>query len=312
MNPKRTSTRRINSRASAGLFAVLMALLVSNVAQAAEKLKPYVLVSNKPGSSADAIMQAKGVLTAQGFKVAGEYSPYDGAYVIAVTSKELQDVASKSEIGGFGAVQRVSVTTTENGVQVAYTNPVYMANVYRLKDDLSGVAAKLKAALGAEKEFGADGLTAAQLRKYQYKMFMPYFDEPIKLNEFPNNRQAVKQVEAGLAAHKGGVSKVYRVDLPGGQASLIGVALTDGCGGDKYIMDKIDFNELKSTAHLPYEMLIQDGKVYMLHPKFRIAQSFPDLSMLGDKSFFSIRCAPPSIEKALGAVSGVVPREDAW
>ena len=60
---------------------------------------------------------------------------------------------------------------------------------------------------------------------------------------------------------------------------------------------------LRSTGHLPYELLVSKGEVYALHAKFRIALNFTDLSMMGDHSFMRIRCAPDSIEGALKQVA---------
>ena len=67
-------------------------------------------------------------------------------------------------------MQRVSLTEVGNSVQVSYTNPVYMANVYRMQGDLSNVAATLATALGKVEEFGAKGMTAKQARKYHYML----------------------------------------------------------------------------------------------------------------------------------------------
>jgi hypothetical protein len=69
-------------------------------------------------------------------------------------------------------------------------------------------------------------------------------------------------------------------------------------------MKEIDFKPLRSTGHLPYEILVSKGEVYALHAKFRIAVNFPDLSMMGDHSFMKIRCAPDSIEGALKRAVG--------
>jgi len=67
-------------------------------------------------------------------------------------------------------------------------------------------------------------------------------------------------------------------------------------------MDYIDFGDIKSTAHLPYEILVSGNKVYHLYAKFRIAISFPDLSMMGSNSFMSIMSAPAAIKDALTEV----------
>lgn len=281
---------------AAGMF------LVTGVApvQAADKLKPYVLASNAAADPAQVIQQTRAALEGQGLEIAGEYSPYEGAHIMVVTSEALRAAAAKSEKGGFGAVQRVSVTEHGGKVQVAYTNPVYMASAYRMAEDLAGVAKRLEAALGPGEPFGAEGLTAKKLRKYHYMVFRPYFDDTLELGEFSSYEEAVKAVEEGLAGKYGGVSKVSRVDIPGKQETVFGVHMTDGCSGDQYIMDRIDFADVKSTAHLPYEVLVSGNAVYALPADFRIAISFPDLSMVGKNSFFSIMCAPDAVKEALG------------
>ena len=53
---------------------------------------------------------------------------------------------------------------------------------------------------------------------------------------------------------------------------------------------------------MPYEILVSGKKVFALFARFRIAINFPDLSMMGDHSFFSIMCAPGEIEDALEKV----------
>lgn len=270
-----------------------------------QSLRPFVLAATKSGNLPAVVTETKESLAANGFEVVGEYAPYENAYVIVVTSPELKRVAGRTKMGGFGAVQRVGATVAGDQVQLAYTNPRYMANVYRLDGQLEDVADKLAKALGNEQTFGAKGRSADELRNYHYKLFMPYFDEVWQLGTFPNQRAAVKTVERNLAKGVSGTSEVYRVDLPGSDQTLIGVGLTEGCGGDKFIMGTIDAaSELKSTPHLPYELLVSNGEVVALHAKFRIAQSFPDLTMLGKGSFWDIKCAPDAIRDSLRAVTG--------
>ncbi|MCB1892822.1 MAG: hypothetical protein KDF48_11425, partial [Rhodocyclaceae bacterium] len=222
---------------------------------------------------------------------------------------EMRTTAAKSEHGGFGAAQRVSVTKVGNDVQVAYTNPVYMSHAYRMAGELKETASKLQAALGKVEEYGAKGLTASQLRKYHYTFGMEYFDEPNEFVKYASYEEAIKAVEAGLAAGKQGVTKVYRVDVAGKKESLFGVAMKgEGDAGkfmdDKYIMSEIDFRDVKSTAHLPYDILVSDNKVYALYARFRIAISFPDLSMMGANSFMNIMKSPEAIREALALTSG--------
>jgi len=281
-----------------------LALLATLNAQASDAiLKPFVLASKGTGTVAEKAEQAKAALTGAGFTVVGNYAPYADAQILIVTSDELKKNAAASEHGGYGAIQRVSVTKAKNEVQVSYTNPVYMAAVYRMKGDLSSTSAALATALGRVEEFGAKGMTAAQARKYHYMVGMEYFDEPSLLAEYPSYEEAVKAVDAKLANNKNGITKVYRVDVPGKKESVFGAAMK-GSGeakdmDDRFIMSEIDFRDLKSTAHLPYEVLVSGNKVYALYARFRIAINFPDLSMMGANSFMNIMGSPEAIRKAL-------------
>lgn len=291
-----------------GMFCLFFSISSAVMAQDAV-LKPFVLASKGPGEVAAKVEDVKAALTKHGFTVAGAYTPYPNATIIAVTNDEMRTTAAKSEHGGFGAAQRVSVTKVGNDVQVAYTNPTYMSHAYRMAGDLKDTTAKLQVALGRIEEFGAKGLTASQLRKYHYTFGMEYFDEPNEFVKYGSYEEAIKAVEAGLAAGKHGVTKVYRVDVAGKKESLFGVAMKgEGDAGknmdDKYIMSEIDFKDVKSTAHLPYDILVSDNKVYALYARFRIAISFPDLSMMGANSFMNIMKSPEAIREALALTSG--------
>jgi len=280
------------------LFLFCSAVLAEEVI-----LKPFVLASKGEGTLVEKTSLVKTALTTAGFAVVGEYAPYTGANIIIVTNDELKKNAAASEFGGYGAIQRVSITEAGKEIQVSYTNPVYMANVYRMKDDLSGIAAALATALGKVEEFGAQGMTAKQARKYHYTIGMEYFDEPSVLAEYGSYEEAVQAVDAKLANNKNGVSRVYRVDIPGKQESVFGAGLK-GSGDsksmdDEFIMKEIDFRDVKSTAHLPYDVLVSGNKVYALYARFRIAINFPDLSMMGKNSFMNIMKAPEAIRHAL-------------
>ena len=265
------------------------------------RLKPYVLASVSE-ESPDAVLETvRAALAEQGFEVVGEHRPTDGAHVLVVTDDEIKSAAAKSEFGGYGAAQRVSVTAVDGKVQVAYTQPAYMANVYRMADDLEGTAEKLAAALGKERDFGSEkGIPAKKLRKYHYMMMMPYFDDHRLLAEHGSHDQAVAAVEAGLGAGKGGTAKIYRVDVPGKQEVVFGVAVQEGEGADATVLATTDKADLKHTAYLPYEILVSGNKAYSLHGKFRIALSFPDLTM---GTFMKISGAPKGIEAALRAAA---------
>jgi hypothetical protein len=288
----------------ASKICAAVALCVAFTATAEEpRYKPFVLVTRGPGDVEKVVEEVKAKLAAAGFELVGSYRPYEGAVILAVTSEELKSAASKQEFGGYAAAQRVTVTKVGDEVQVAYTNPIYMGHAYRLSADLAPIASRLASALGKGEEYGPpEGLTAKDLRGYHYMFRMQYFDDPSRLGKFESRAAAIEAIEAGLAAARGGATKVYRIDLPGGKETVFGVALTDGCSGDAHIMKEIDFKPLRSTGHLPYEVLVSGSSVYALYGRFRIAVNFTDLKMMGSHSFMNIRCAPDAIEQALEKV----------
>ena len=286
------------------LFVSLMSLAV--LAGAADKLKPFVLASNGPGDFANTISEVRDALKGAGFQVAGEYSPYADTHVIVITNRLLRKLAGEQDGGAYLAGQRVSVVRQGSRIQVAYSNPDYLAAAYRVKGDVSSVAAKLKEALGAQEQFGAkNGLTTSKLARYHYAFGMEYFDDQMTLAKYDDQAQALRSVEKALDAKKGGTSEVYRIDSLDGKVTVLGVAMTDGYSSDEKIMSIIDVgDQLKQAAHLPYEMVVRNGEVQALAPRFRIAIDFPDQNMIGEHSFMSIMNSPQAIEKALTLAAG--------
>ena len=293
-------------------YVVAIMISVATLAVHAEgEMKPFILASTYSGDIGDKIDGVKSALGGKGFEIVGEYSPYPSAHIIIVTNEALKKAAASHDRAGYVAAQRVTITKVADQVQLAYTNPVYMGAAYRVKDDLSGVADALKAALGAEKEYGPEeGLTAKELEKYHYTFGMEYFDEPNDLASYNSNKEAVAAVEKGLAAHKGNTAKVYRIDIPGSKQTVFGVTMAAvGETGNKYmdetfIMTEIDFKPVRSTGHLPYEILVKGSEVEALHARFRIAMNFPDLSMMGANSFMNIMPSPDAIQDSLTRVAG--------
>lgn len=300
------------------LTAFLVLFMAVGSAQAADKLKPFVLGSISNGDFDRTVNETKAALVQQGFSIAGEYVPYEGAHVIVVTSDELKRIATQSERGAYAVAQRVSVTRVGDKVQVSYVNPLYIEHAYQLDASMAPVAQKLERALGKAQEFGADGLTPKQLRKYHYTFGMEYFDDPYDLARHGSYREAVAAVENGLAAGEQGITKVYRIDIPGKQITVFGVAMKAGADGDVNMDDThqmgiVDFEDLKGTAYLPYEVMVRGRDIEALHMRFRMAVHFPDLKMMGENSFMKLMKSPDAIHKALTqVVGGTYEAQGAW
>lgn len=295
----------------AGMLTAAVTLLpvVSSV-QAADVFRPFILASRGPGDLDAKVTEVKDALTGAGFEVVGDYVPSDNAHVVIFTNDALKKVATKSEFGGFSVAQRAAVTKVGNELQVSYVNPVYMAHAYRLKSDLANTAEALAKALGNMQDFGSEkGLSERKLNKYHYTFGMEYFNDPYELMSYGSHQEAIKAVERNLASNKVGIRQLYRIDIPGKEETIIGVSMTSPPDGDQYYDDKfqmgiVDFNELKGTPYLPYEIMITGNRVIALHMRFRMAVYYPDLKMMGDNSFMKLMPSPEAIRKALTVAVG--------
>jgi hypothetical protein len=272
------------------LSLLLWLVLISPANQAEPTYKPYLMANVIP-------TEIKTKLKEQNFEIIGEYKPFADVLIIIITDETLKKVAVQSDFGGYGAIQRIAITGDD---QIFYTNPTYMAHIYRLNNDLAEVTARLQKALGNKGELGSkEGMTKTQLRNYKYMWGMPDFEDQIELVAHENYEKAIHIVETGLKSGKGGTKFIYRLDMPEKDETVFGMALTEGEGADKPIMETLE--KMTNAAYMPYEILVSENKVYMLHGRFRIAFSFPDLKM--GTFIMKIRRAPRSIEKAARAAA---------
>lgn len=285
---------------------------------ASDALRPFCLASSATAEFDATLAAVRSALADKGFTVHGEYRPENlpgeagqAAAVLICNNSDVQRAAAKSEHGGYALAQRVAVTQVGDEVQVSYVNPVYLAQAYRLEDDLQAVADQLQAALcpagAAPQDFGsAKGLAAKKLRSYHYTVGMEYFSNPYVLGTFDSQAAAVAAVERGLEAQES-VGAICRLDVQGKDESIFCVSMRAGATGDKHMddghqMQVVDFQALRATAYLPYEIMVSGGRVLALHMRFRMAVMFPDLKMMGAHSFMKLKSSPEAIKKALAAV----------
>ena len=295
------------------LTACLLALATALGAPAAHAAKPqyqpFVLASTTDASVEAAAAATRSALEDAGFAWVGQYRPVPESLVMVFTRDDLLKAAAATERGGYAAAQRVSVTRTDEGTEVAFVNPQYLQHAYRVGAELDGVRGDLVRALGQDHDCGADGekMTADKLADYHYMVGMPRFDEPYELGAYPSHEAAVAAVEAGLARPDDGLTEVYRIDIPGKAQTVFGVGMRATGEADEDIdegrqMAVVDFEGCRKTAYFPYEVLVDGGDVEALHMRFRMAVHFPDLSMMGKHGFTKLMPFPGAIEDALKAM----------
>lgn len=303
-----------------GLLALGLGLAAPGQAADEVRLKPFTLAQYVSG--VDLETQSRRVrdrLKAAGFEVVGVYNPYPGARIYAITDAGIRRIAAQTRYGGFGAALRVALTRDAKGIQVSHNNPTYLALAYNLAGKLGEVKRRLRESLGFIQDFGGEGITAAKLPTYNYTFGLEGFTGYMELATFSSHRQALQKVEQGLASNEYGIGQVYKVQVPGKQQVLVGISLQADPEkqpflNDKYVMDIIDHQPLKRTAHLPYELLVDGNRVIALHPHFRLAVNFPDIRMFGKHSFGKLMDLPYVYEEYfIKAIGGQwPPPEQEW
>lgn len=285
-------------------------LAIGTAVAAPTRYKPFVLGQKVSGSEAmtQVVANTRAALTKNGFAVVGQYVPFRNTTIVCATYPEMLNAAGRARNGGFGAVERISITKVHGTWQVSYVNPDYLAVAYGLRP-LPKTDAALKAALGAEKIFGSRrGLTRDDLKpgNYHYALFMPYFNNVDHVRRFPNHAAAVSMIRANLNRHVAGSSFVYEVNVPGTAkpTTVFGFGIKSGDGGDHHILHIIDVHRYRGYAYLPYEMMAVGRRVIALRPRYRIAVNFPDTSMMGSHGFMNIMSAPGAIRKVMREVAG--------
>ena len=293
------------------LLVILLVLpLLVTQALAEDRYQPFVLASINEAGLEQQTQATVAALEQAGFTVAGQYSPLENANVIVVTNPSLKAVAASTERGGYGAGQRVSVAVRNGKTEVAFINPVYIQYAYRLGEETQEIYDQLVAALGQQAFFGAEKkLTAKKLEKYHYMIGMQRFDDPSELGTFDSYAEALAAVESGLALEGDALSQVYRIDLPGKEQTVFGVAMKATSDSEEELdidgarqMAIVDFEGYSKAAYFPYEVLVNGSQVEALHMRFRMAVHFPDLSMMGEHGFTKLMASPKATEKALEAM----------
>ena len=186
-----------------------------------------------------------------------------------------------------------------------------MGVAYKMNSYLSPLRNKLAKTLGYVKDFGGEGITSNDLSDYNYAFGLEGFNGFMDLAEHKSHEDALRFVEKGFSKLLKNMDKVYRIDIPGKKQSIFGVSLKNSKKdqkflNDHFVMDIIDDKELRRSAHLPYEIMVVDKRVIMMHPHFRLAVNFPDLKMFGKHSFGQLMDLPYVYEEFFIQLAGGV------
>jgi hypothetical protein len=313
------------------LLVLLMMLTLVGSALAKTRHKPYLLFGKVDGNLGAVAEKLEEGLAASGFEILGRYSPARDASnaVICMTHPELRSAAD--QVGGYGLFAlgfRVGLREVGGQIEVSSMNPPYWGHAYfqkrykRVASKMKAFEASLRSGIAKGLFTGPEGsrvtpivptgfghrrgLTEKKLMKYHYMVFMPYLKDSVTLasGKDYSYEKAVATIERNLADGLDGAQKVYRIDDAEHGATLFGVGLGNREVGEPHFVPIIDIGEPRHIPFLPYEILVTKKKAFCLHGRFRIALSFPSLTMT---TFTKIMSTPGAISDAMSKIANTQP-----
>lgn len=272
-------------------------------------ISPFYKMAEQKIPLNDMATKLEGTLKANGYELLGRYNVggESSKMVIVFTNSAIKNLSlSCGDRGGLAMAQKIGLIYKDGKTVVSLLNPSYMFQAY-FQEDFKAHEKDISSQVGAIKKmfsslnftftpFGGD-VSIDDVQEYQYMMGMPEFSDPIKLETYSSFNEGVKIIKANLKAKKGNVVKVYEIVDANKKVAVFGVGLLDPEKGEKSFLSIIGEDQL---AAMPYEIILEDTKVTMLHGRFRFALYWPELSM---STFTKIMNTPGEVEEMMESIT---------
>ncbi len=238
---------------------------------------------------------------ANDFKIIGVTHPSNdkNLTVFALSNKAYFDAVNKSGKYAFFAVPlRVGVQTDKKETKVMFTNPIYVADAFKGKSALKKAASSAKALL--EKDLSKVAGIKVSKSNFGYSTDEEEIGDWQMMGQsiytiyqvgkkFPSMDAALKALDASLAKHTNGWSKVYTIKLP--KAVVVGVS------NPKFEKEAFEIGGFDHLCAFPIELVIyDDGKVKALPEMYRMSLYFMDAGMTAFSAHMSM---PGEIDDSL-------------
>ena len=290
------------------LFFSILTIVFIHTTTIAQELSPYIKIGESSKNIQAVSDDIISVLEKNSFSVLGNYAPGNNPKlkVIVFTNNNLKNTVVKvTDRGALAAAFKVGLVEKDGKITISYTNPDYILRAY-LRDNYNSYKTVFEkfskdvktAFTSIGNEFTPFGGTVDtnDLKKYHYKMMMPYFTDPTELNEYASFEEGLKIIEANLKAKKGQTVEVYKIVYPNKKVAVFGIGLLNKEDGESAFLPVIGEDHV---AAMPYEIILQGKQATMLHGKYRIALHWPELTM---GTFMKIMSTPGDIEDTLEAI----------
>ncbi len=286
-------------------MVLLMSFGFSSWAQ--EELSPYLGVQI-PGEINSLSQQMQDQIKTEGFQIIGQYqvAEREDLLVICFTNDDLKKACEDfNDRGALASVLKLALRKVNDSVELSLLHPNYMFYAY-FGDDyeiqapaLNQIDLKAKNILskyGKAAPFGGS-LAIKDLMKYHYKVMMPYFDDPVELQEYANFEEGLKHIQTKITNSESDINLVYEIVDEKRQSAVFGIGLLNTEMGEPSFLPIIGERHI---AAMPYEIILQGRNVTMLHGKYRFALYWPELTM---GTFMKIMSTPGDVEDAMESIT---------
>jgi len=288
---------------------LFLVFIISPNTYAQEEISSYYQIASLQTTINEASAKVSVALESKGFEVIGQYAPGENKtlYVIVFTRDDLQQVTLMvDERGALASVLKVGFVLKEEKIIVSVLNPEYIFLAY-LRDEYEQHKSVLEkvntdvfsalSVIGSDKIPFGGTLDYTKLKKYHYMFGMPYFDDPVSLNEFSSFNEGIERIRNNLSKEKGSTKKVYEVIFKDKEVAIFGVALLDPEDGEGHFLQIIGEDHV---AAMPYEIIVEGTEATMLHGRFRLALHWPELTM---GRFTKIMSTPGNVKDFMKALA---------
>lgn len=278
------------------------------VSQSQQVYSPYYKVAEYESSMDEVSQLVTDAIVNGGYEVIGEYNPANNEdlKVICYTNEALSSLSLKfKDRGALASVLRAGLVKKDGKITLSILNPEYMFFAYwgeqmerRQESEviaMAETALEIFKPMGKLEPFGGK-IEIDDLKKYRYKMMMPYFDDPDELREFDSFESGLSIITANLNKGKGNTVKVFEQVFPDQKVAVFGVGLHNSEDGEGHFLPIIGEDHI---ANMPYEIILQDNVATMLAGKYRIALYWPELTM---GTFMKIMSTPGDIEDTMEGI----------
>jgi len=283
-----------------GIFLLMGTIMVMGIS-------PYLRIADMDGNMNQAREKVLSVLKETGYDILGQYQPGTNPdlYVVVFTDEKIKGLCRKvKDQGMLAAAMKVGFQKNGTKIEISILNPEYLFYAYfrekmnetSIKSSAMSVSKGIKADLrgigSLSVPFGGDE-SAGDLIKYRYMAGMPGFDKQVKLAEFADFKRGVEVIRNNLKKEKGKTVKVYEIIDERSKIAVFGVGFSNPEDGEAHFLPIIGESHI---AALPYEVILENNKAFMLHGRYRLALHWPELTM---GTFTKIMSSPGDIEDAM-------------